>query len=68
MAFTHVVAAGFDIDHMVPLVSFAECFGAMRLMEAPSLPLSSRKHETGQWLDIKVSETQSYHKEINFVL
>ncbi|KAL8534698.1 hypothetical protein ACS0TY_010654 [Phlomoides rotata] len=66
--FVHAVATGFDIDHMVPLVSFAECFGAMRLMEAPSLPLSSvrslkRKHETGQWLDIEASETQSSHKE-----
>ncbi|KAL8502524.1 hypothetical protein ACS0TY_021604 [Phlomoides rotata] len=62
MAFAHAVAAGFDIDHMVPLVSFDECFGAMRLMEAPSLPLSSRKHKTGQWLDIEASETQSSHK------
>ena len=32
MAFARAVAAGFDIDHMSPLMSFAECFGALRLM------------------------------------
>ena len=32
MAFARAVAAGFDIDHMTPLLSFAECFGASRLM------------------------------------
>ncbi|KAL8486664.1 hypothetical protein ACS0TY_023383 [Phlomoides rotata] len=59
MAFARAVAAGFDIDHMAPLVSFAECFGAMRLMEACSKfrDLWKRKHETGQWLDIEASET-----------
>jgi hypothetical protein len=32
MAFARAVAAGFDIDHMSPLMIFAECFGASRLM------------------------------------
>ena len=32
MAFARAVAAGFNIDHMAPLLSFAECFGASRLM------------------------------------
>lgn len=32
MAFARAAAAGFDIDNMAPLVSFAECFGALRLM------------------------------------
>lgn len=32
MAFARAVAAGFDIDHMTPLMSFAETFGASRLM------------------------------------
>lgn len=31
MAFARAVAAGFDIDVMTPLMSFAECFGASRL-------------------------------------
>ncbi|KAL0366897.1 UNVERIFIED_CONTAM: COP1-interacting protein 7 [Sesamum radiatum] len=57
MAFARAVAAGFDIDHMEALVSFAECFGAMRLMEACSrfMDLWNSKHETGQWLDIEAS-------------
>lgn len=32
MAFARASAAGFDIGHMAPLVSFAKCFGASRLM------------------------------------
>lgn len=31
MAFARGVAASFDIDHLPPLVSFADCFGAVRL-------------------------------------
>lgn len=32
MAFARAVAAGFDMDHMLQLISFAECFGATRMM------------------------------------
>lgn len=32
MAFARAAAAGFDIDYMPDLMSFAECFGALRLM------------------------------------
>lgn len=32
MAFARAVAAGFDMDHMAEVISFAECFGASRLM------------------------------------
>jgi hypothetical protein len=32
MAFARAVAAGFDVDRMSPLMLFAECFGASRLM------------------------------------
>ena len=32
MAFARAVAAGFDIDQMSPLISFANNFGASRLM------------------------------------
>lgn len=58
MAFARAVAAGFDIDHMAPLISFAECFGASRLMDACSrfIDLWKRKHETGQWLEIEAAE------------
>ncbi|XP_047315015.1 COP1-interacting protein 7-like [Impatiens glandulifera] len=58
MAFARAVAAGFDIDHMNPLVSFAECFGATRLMNAclRFMDLWKRKHESGQWLEIETDE------------
>ncbi|XP_047333939.1 COP1-interacting protein 7-like isoform X2 [Impatiens glandulifera] len=55
MAFARAVAAGFDIDRVTPLLSFAECFGATRLMSACSLfmDLWKRKHESGQLLEIQ---------------
>ncbi|GFY85428.1 COP1-interacting protein-like protein [Actinidia rufa] len=58
MAFARAVAAGFNIDHMAPLLSFAECFGASRLMDAclRFIDLWKRKHETGQWLEIEAAE------------
>ncbi|GFY81704.1 COP1-interacting protein-like protein [Actinidia rufa] len=57
MAFARAVAAGFNIDHMAPLLSFAECFGASRLMDAclRFIDLWKRKHETGQWLEIEAA-------------
>lgn len=69
MAFARAVAAGFDIDHVAALVSFAECFGAMRLMEACSrfMDLWKCKHETGQWLDIEASEALSTQLDFSAV-
>lgn len=32
MAFARATAAGFNMDHLTPLVSFAKCFGASRLL------------------------------------
>ncbi|XP_027364982.1 COP1-interacting protein 7-like isoform X2 [Abrus precatorius] len=61
MAFARAVAAGFDIDYIPALVSFAECFGASRLMDACTKfrDLWRRKHETGQWLEIEAAEMMS---------
>ncbi|KAL7220097.1 hypothetical protein ACSBR2_013037 [Camellia fascicularis] len=61
MAFARAVAAGFDIDHMTPLVSFAECFGALRLIDAclRFIDLWKGKHETGQWLEIEAAEAMT---------
>ncbi|CAA0818223.1 COP1-interacting protein-related [Striga hermonthica] len=58
MAFARAVAAGFDIDCMEHLISFSNCFGALRLMKACSkfIDLWKSKHETGQWLNIEESE------------
>ncbi|VVA16109.1 PREDICTED: COP1-interacting [Prunus dulcis] len=67
MAFARAVAAGFDIDHLPPLISFAECFGASRLMDACRRykELWKRKHETGQWLEIEAAETVATRSEFS---
>ncbi|XP_058094623.1 COP1-interacting protein 7 isoform X3 [Magnolia sinica] len=61
MAFARAVAAGFDMDHMSHLLSFAECFGASRLMDAclRFMELWKRKHETGQWLEVEAADAMS---------
>ncbi|KAK6914110.1 hypothetical protein RJ641_021431 [Dillenia turbinata] len=67
MAFAIAVAAGFDIDHMAPLISFAECFGASRMMDAclKFLELWKRKNETGQWAEIEAAEEMLTRSEIS---
>ncbi|XP_022740087.1 COP1-interacting protein 7-like [Durio zibethinus] len=61
MAFARAVAAGFNVVHMAPLMSFAESFGASRLRDAcvKFTELWKRKHETGQWLEIEAAEAMS---------
>lgn len=61
MAFARAVAAGFEIDNLETLMSFAECFGASRLMDACTkfIELWKRKHESGQWLEIEAAEALS---------
>ncbi|XP_058770758.1 COP1-interacting protein 7-like [Vicia villosa] len=68
MAFARAVAAGFEIDYIPALMSFAECFGASRLMDASAKfrDLWKRKHENGQWLEIEAAEMMSNHP--NFTL
>ncbi|KAF5188211.1 Cop1-interacting protein [Thalictrum thalictroides] len=58
MAFARAIAAGFDINRMVHLISFAECFGAPRLMEAclGFMVLWKEQHETDQWFEIEATE------------
>ncbi|KAL2508670.1 COP1-interacting protein-related [Forsythia ovata] len=67
MAFARAVAAGFGIDKVEPLVSFAECFGASRLLEACSrfMHLWKRKHETGQWLEIEAADATSTQSDFS---
>ncbi|XP_007035156.2 PREDICTED: uncharacterized protein LOC18603243 isoform X1 [Theobroma cacao] len=67
MAFARAVAAGFDIDHMAPLMSFAESFGASRLRDAcvKFTELWKRKHETGQWLEIEAAEAMSSRSDFS---
>ncbi|WJX17152.1 hypothetical protein P8452_07094 [Trifolium repens] len=58
MAFARAVAAGFDIDYIPALMSFAESFEASRLKDACRnfMSLWKRKHESGLWLEIEASE------------
>ncbi|KAG1361838.1 COP1-interacting protein 7 [Cocos nucifera] len=67
MAFARAVAAGFDMDHMAQVISFAECFGASRLMEAclRFMELWKRKHETGQWVEVEAAEVMSARSEFS---
>ncbi|KAM1281702.1 hypothetical protein ACFX2H_022146 [Malus domestica] len=67
MAFARAVAAGFDVDHLPPLISFAEWFGASRLMDACRRfkELWKRKHETGQWLEIEAAEAMANRSEFS---
>ncbi|KAJ6318750.1 hypothetical protein OIU76_014164 [Salix suchowensis] len=67
MAFARAVAAGFDIDQMTHLISFAECFGALRLMDAcvRFMELWKRKHETGQWVEIEGAEAMSSRSDFS---
>lgn len=67
MAFARAAAAGFDVELMAPLVSFAECFGASRLMDAclKFRDLWKRKHETGQWVEVEAAEAMSSRSEFS---
>ncbi|RWR83990.1 titin [Cinnamomum micranthum f. kanehirae] len=67
MAFARAVAAGFDMEHLAYLLSFAEFFGASRLMEAciRFMELWKRKHETGQWLEIEAAEAMSSQSDFS---
>ncbi|KAL3030995.1 hypothetical protein AAZX31_02G004400 [Glycine max] len=70
MAFARAVAAGFDIDYMMPaLMSFAECFEASRLMDACRnfISLWKRKHESGQWLEIETAEVTPNHADFSAI-
>ncbi|KAL1191277.1 COP1-interacting protein 7 [Cardamine amara subsp. amara] len=67
MAFARAVAAGFEADDMIPLISFAKTFGASRLMDAclRFMDLWKKKHETGQWVEIEATEVMATHPNIS---
>ncbi|KAF8093093.1 hypothetical protein N665_0390s0003 [Sinapis alba] len=58
MAFARAVAAGFEVDDMLPLISFAKSFGASRLMDAclKFMNLWKKKHDSGQWVEIEATQ------------
>ncbi|XP_020584862.1 uncharacterized protein LOC110027686 [Phalaenopsis equestris] len=65
MVFACTAAAGFEMESMAHLLSFAESFGASRLREACSqyMQLWVEKHESGLWIEIEGAETLSYRSE-----
>jgi hypothetical protein len=67
MAFARAVAAGFEADDMIPLISFAKTFGASRLMDAcvKFMDLWKKKHETGQWVEIEATEVMATQPNIS---
>lgn len=72
MAFARAAAAGFDMDHMHDLVSFADCFGAFRLREAcvNFMGLWKKKQEAGIWLEemeLETMEASSTRSEIGLI-
>eukprot|EP01018_Ginkgo_biloba_P009988 Gb_08521 [translate_table: standard] len=72
MAFARAAAAGFDMEHMVDLVAFAECFGALRLREAclKFMDLWKKKQEAGLWLEemeLETMEASSSRSEVSFM-
>ncbi|XP_057546968.1 COP1-interacting protein 7 [Amaranthus tricolor] len=66
MAFARAVAASFDIDNIVTLLAFAECFGASRMMDACKkfLDLWKAKHESGQWVEVEATEAMSCRSDV----
>ncbi|KAL0907401.1 hypothetical protein M5K25_021809 [Dendrobium thyrsiflorum] len=65
MAFARTAAAGFEMENIAHLMSFAESFGAFRLREACSryMLLWEGKHESGQWIEVEAAEALSYRSE-----
>ncbi|XP_042395203.1 COP1-interacting protein 7-like [Zingiber officinale] len=67
MAFARTEAAGFDMDKLVDLISFAESFGASRLKEAciGLRELWKKKHDTGQWFEVEAAAAMSIQPEFS---
>ncbi|CAH8332471.1 unnamed protein product [Eruca vesicaria subsp. sativa] len=67
MAFARAVAAGFQVDDILPLISFAKSFGASRLMDAclKFMDLWKKKHESGQWVEIEATRVMATQPNIS---
>ncbi|KAL9240297.1 hypothetical protein vseg_014535 [Gypsophila vaccaria] len=66
MAFARAVAASFDINNIAALLTFAECFGASRMMDACKkfVHLWKVKHESGQWVEVEATEATSFPADV----
>ncbi|KAK6934292.1 hypothetical protein RJ641_034447 [Dillenia turbinata] len=68
MAYARALVAGFEIDHIDDLITFADVFGASRLREAclNFLELCKKKHEDGIWMD-ELAAMQASQAELSYL-
>ncbi|KAI8011036.1 COP1-interacting protein 7 [Camellia lanceoleosa] len=61
MAYARALVAGFEMDYIDDLISFADAFGASRLREAciNFIELCKKKNDDGLWMD-EVVAMQAY--------
>lgn len=53
MSFARAAAAGFDNEHLMELIIFSDCFGALRLRKAciQFMALCKKRQKTGLWME-----------------
>ncbi|KAI8005548.1 COP1-interacting protein 7 [Camellia lanceoleosa] len=69
MAYARALVAGFEMDYIDDLISFADAFGASRLREAciNFIELCKKKNDDGLWMD-EVAAMQAYsHSEFPYL-
>ncbi|KAI8010103.1 COP1-interacting protein 7 [Camellia lanceoleosa] len=69
MAYARALVAGFEMDYIDDLISFADAFGASRLREAciNFIELCKKKNNDGLWMD-EVAAMQAYsHSEFPYL-
>ncbi|KAK6946750.1 hypothetical protein RJ641_000223, partial [Dillenia turbinata] len=68
MAYARALVAGFEMDHIDDLITFADVFGASRLREAclNFLELCKKKHEDGIWMD-ELASMQASQAELSYL-
>ncbi|XP_059659293.1 COP1-interacting protein 7-like [Cornus florida] len=68
MVYARALAAGFEMDYIDNLISFADAFGASRLRGAciDFRELSKRKHTDGLWMDELASMEACFPPELSY--
>ncbi|KAF5461007.1 hypothetical protein F2P56_020836 [Juglans regia] len=69
MAYARALVAGFDLNYIDHLISFAEAFGASRLREAciNFIDLCKKKNEDRLWVDEIAAMQASSHSELPYL-
>lgn len=68
MAYARALVAGYEMDNLEDLISFADAFGAVRLRGACTnfMELCNKKSNDGIWMD-EVAAMQASHAELSFL-